>query len=47
MPLSDMRASDAYRITVAANLLRRFWHEVSGDTVNVALLDALPVADGG
>lgn len=26
-PLSDMRASAAYRMTAAQNLLRRFWHE--------------------
>ncbi len=44
-PLTDMRASDAYRATVAANLLRRFWHEVSGAAVNVTLLDALPVPE--
>ena len=32
-PLSDMRASAAYRSTVAANLLRRFWYESQGDCV--------------
>jgi xanthine dehydrogenase small subunit len=26
-PLSDMRASSAYRMTAAQNLLRRFWYE--------------------
>jgi xanthine dehydrogenase small subunit len=26
-PLSDMRASSAYRLTTAQNLLRRFWYE--------------------
>ena len=26
-PLSDMRASSAYRMTTAQNLLRRFWLE--------------------
>jgi xanthine dehydrogenase small subunit len=26
-PLTDMRASDAYRMTAAQNLLRRFWLE--------------------
>ncbi len=41
-PLTDMRASDAYRLTVAANLLRRFWHEVAGDAVHVSTMDALP-----
>ncbi len=48
-PLTDMRASDAYRLTVAANLLRRFWHEVAGDAVSVSAMDALPaqpVAEG-
>ncbi len=29
-PLSDMRASSAYRQLAAANLLRRFWHESQG-----------------
>lgn len=29
-PLSDMRASDAYRAKVAANLIARFWHETAG-----------------
>jgi xanthine dehydrogenase small subunit len=32
-PLSDMRASAAYRSTVAANLLRRFWYESQGEVV--------------
>ena len=31
-PLTDWRASAAYRALSAANLLRRFWHEQSGDT---------------
>jgi len=30
-PLSDLRASDAYRREVAQNLLRRFWLETRGD----------------
>ena len=30
-PLSDMRASAAYRLQVAQNLLRRFWLETRGD----------------
>ena len=30
-PLSDVRASGAYRLTVAANLLQRFWLE-TGDS---------------
>ncbi len=41
-PLTDMRASDAYRLTVAANLLRRFWHEVAGEAVHVSAMEALP-----
>jgi xanthine dehydrogenase small subunit len=31
VPLSDMRASAAYRMLVAKNLLRRFWLETAGD----------------
>jgi xanthine dehydrogenase small subunit len=30
-PLTDMRASAAYRMQVAQNLLRRFWLETRGD----------------
>jgi xanthine dehydrogenase small subunit len=30
-PLSDMRASSAYRMTTAQNLLRRFWFETRAD----------------
>ena len=30
-PLSDMRASSDYRMTAAANLLRRFWYESRAD----------------
>jgi xanthine dehydrogenase small subunit len=30
-PLTDLRASDAYRRDVAQNLLRRFWLETRGD----------------
>ncbi|WP_334190347.1 xanthine dehydrogenase small subunit [Noviherbaspirillum sp.] len=30
-PLTDMRASAAYRMTVAKNLLRRFWFETRAD----------------
>jgi xanthine dehydrogenase small subunit len=39
-PLSDMRASSAYRMKAAQNLLRRFWFEtrseqpLSADAVN-------------
>ncbi|MDC8757118.1 xanthine dehydrogenase small subunit [Janthinobacterium fluminis] len=37
-PLSDMRASGAYRMKAAQNLLRRFWFETRSDT---------PLAPGG
>jgi xanthine dehydrogenase small subunit len=30
-PLSDMRASSAYRMKTAQNLLRRFWFETRVD----------------
>jgi xanthine dehydrogenase small subunit len=30
-PLADMRASAAYRLQVAQNLLQRFWLETRGD----------------
>ncbi|MBA4094809.1 MAG: xanthine dehydrogenase small subunit, partial [Candidatus Accumulibacter sp.] len=36
-PLSDMRASSAYRMRAAQNLLRRFWLETRTD-------DPLPAA---
>jgi xanthine dehydrogenase small subunit len=39
-PLSDMRASAAYRMQVAQNLLQRFWLETRGN-------DALPTAATG
>ncbi|MDO5657974.1 MAG: xanthine dehydrogenase small subunit [Paracoccus sp. (in: a-proteobacteria)] len=35
-PLSDMRASAAYRATVAANLIRRFWLEQSGEQTRLS-----------
>jgi len=41
-PLTDARGSSAYRLTAAANLLRRLWAERSGESVSVldaALLD--------
>ena len=38
-PLSDMRASAAYRMRAAQNLLTRFWHESQGETAT--LEDAL------
>ncbi|WP_375428297.1 xanthine dehydrogenase small subunit [uncultured Sphingomonas sp.] len=34
-PLSDVRGSAAYRLTVAANLLRRLWHRSQGEAVSV------------
>ncbi|MDB5674409.1 MAG: hypothetical protein JWM65_1391, partial [Sphingomonas bacterium] len=34
-PLDDLRGSAAYRLTVAANLLRRLWAEQSGAPVSV------------
>ena len=34
-PLSDMRASAEYRLTTAQNLLLRYLHELSGQTVSV------------
>jgi xanthine dehydrogenase small subunit len=39
-PLSDMRASAAYRLTTAQNLLTRYVHDLSGAPVNVLELDA-------
>lgn len=34
-PLSDMRASAAYRLDTAANLLRRYFHDLNGSPVSV------------
>jgi len=34
-PMSDMRASAAYRLTTAANMLMRYWLEDQGEAVNV------------
>ena len=34
-PLSDMRASAAYRLTVAQNLLTRYFHDLAGTPVSV------------
>ena len=34
-PMSDMRASAGYRLTTAANLLIRYFHDLSGTPVNV------------
>lgn len=35
-PLTDMRASADYRMKVAQNLFRRFWHETNGETARLA-----------
>jgi xanthine dehydrogenase small subunit len=47
-PLSDARASSAYRISVAANLLQRFWLETASvpgsPRVPLRLADLAPVA---
>jgi xanthine dehydrogenase small subunit len=34
-PLSDMRASAAYRLTTAQNLMIRYFHDLSGVPVSV------------
>jgi xanthine dehydrogenase small subunit len=34
-PMTDMRASAAYRLTTAQNLLIRYVHDLSGTPVNV------------
>lgn len=44
-PLSDMRASEHYRLQAAANLLRRFFFESSGSPVAVRTADALASVD--
>lgn len=38
-PLSDVRGSSAYRLTVAGNLLRRMWAESQGEVVSVRELE--------
>jgi len=47
-PLSDMRASSSYRISVAANLLQRFWLETTssqeGMQVPLRLAELAPIA---
>jgi xanthine dehydrogenase small subunit len=40
IPLSDMRASSAYRLEAAANLLIRYFHDVNGMPVSV--LEVVP-----
>ena len=37
-PLSDIRATAAYRTQIAQNLLLRFWLETSGETVEARVL---------
>lgn len=44
-PLTDMRASAAYRRTVAGKLLWRFWHEGQGAAVRVEALAPVPLAE--
>jgi xanthine dehydrogenase small subunit len=39
-PLTDMRASSGYRMLVAQNLLRRYFHDLAGTAVSV--LEVLP-----
>ena len=39
-PLSDMRASADYRMAVAQNLMRRYFHDLSG--VPVSVLEVAP-----
>jgi xanthine dehydrogenase small subunit len=34
-PLTDMRASAAYRMATAGNMLLRYFHELSGMAVDV------------
>ncbi len=41
-PLSDLRGSAEYRLTVAANLLRRIWHERQNPDVAPSLHDVEP-----
>jgi xanthine dehydrogenase small subunit len=44
-PLSDVRASSAYRLSVAANLLQRFWLETSPQAASapMRLLELAPI----
>ncbi|MBC7738245.1 MAG: FAD binding domain-containing protein, partial [Candidatus Saccharibacteria bacterium] len=39
-PLTDMRASASYRLSVAQNLLTRYFHDLAGRSVNV--LEVMP-----
>jgi xanthine dehydrogenase small subunit len=38
-PLTDMRASSAYRKSVARNLLYKFWLETSGSKTATQVVD--------
>jgi xanthine dehydrogenase small subunit len=44
-PLSDLRASSAYRLQVAGNLLRRFFLQTQGDSPALHTSDALRTSD--
>ncbi|MDW4500407.1 xanthine dehydrogenase small subunit [Sulfitobacter sp. D35] len=39
-PISDMRASSAYRMQTARNMLLRYWHEMQGTKVSVTEVSA-------
>jgi xanthine dehydrogenase small subunit len=39
-PMSDMRASAAYRLTTAQNLLTRYFHDLAGTQTNVLEVQA-------
>ena len=41
-PLSDMRASAAYRRAVAGNLLLRLWHETEATSPSLQALEPSP-----
>ncbi len=47
-PLDDLRASAAYRLDVAGQLMLRFWHDTRGDKrTPIRIEDLEPVAAGG
>jgi xanthine dehydrogenase small subunit len=45
-PLTDMRASSAYRLQTAGNLLRRFYFEHSGSAGSTRTADAVAASSG-
>jgi xanthine dehydrogenase small subunit len=45
-PLTDMRASSAYRLQTAGNLLRRFYFEHSGSSGPTRTADAIGASSG-